>query len=359
MKILYGITKSEPFGGAQRYVFDLATEMKKQEHNVAVLCGGQGTLVKKLAGEKIRVISLDKLERDITIAKEFSSFFRILKILKKERPDVFHINSSKMGGLGGLAGRLAGIRKIIFTTHGWAFNEPRPGWQKILIKFFTWLTIIGSRKTICVSEKIKKDVEKWPFVKNKLEVIYNGIEPFKLLPREDNAFTVGAISELHRVKGLDILLIAWSKFIKNREAKLVIMGDGEERENLENMARNLGIYDSVDFRGFVENARTYLSSFDIFVMPSRSEALPYALLEAGFAGLPVIATSVGGIPEIIESGISGALIPSDDSEALLSSLVLFYDNPRMRDRLGDFLKKSVKEKFSLEKVLKETFKRYL
>ncbi|OHA90762.1 MAG: hypothetical protein A2832_01410 [Candidatus Zambryskibacteria bacterium RIFCSPHIGHO2_01_FULL_44_22b] len=137
------------------------------------------------------------------------------------------------------------------------------------------------------------------------------------------------------------------------------MGDGEERENLENMARNLGIYDSVDFRGFVENARTYLSSFDIFVMPSRSEALPYALLEAGFAGLPVIATSVGGIPEIIESGISGALIPSDDSEALLSSLVLFYDNPRMRDRLGDFLKKSVKEKFSLEKVLKETFKRYL
>jgi len=367
MKILYGITKSN-FGGAQRYVYDLAKVMKAQGHDVAVLCGGNGTLVEKLKEENIRVINLPYLQRDISIVDELRSLHFIFRTLFEEKPDIFHTNSSKMGGLGVVTARLAGVKRIIFTGHGWAFNEPRPWWQRPVIKFFTWLTIIGSHKTICVSEKTKKDVEKWPFIKNKLEVIYNGIELFELVPREDNTFTVGAISELHKIKGLDVLLIAWSKFIKNparttvqsgrRQAKLVIMGDGEERENLENMARNLGISDSVDFRGFIENARTHLSSFDIFVMPSRSEAMPCSLLEAGISGRPVIATYVGGIPEVIENGITGALVPPEDPEALLSSLVLFYDNPRMRDRLGDFLKKSVEEKFSKEKMISDTMRSY-
>src|SRR3989344_895873 len=139
MKILYGITKSN-FGGAQRYVFELAIAMKKQGYDVAVLCGGQGLLVDKLKQKKIEVIPSDTMQRDVSIGKEFLSFFQILKVLKKEKPNVFHINSSKMGGLGGLAGRLAGTRKIIFTAHGWTFNEPRPCYEKVIIKLFAWLT---------------------------------------------------------------------------------------------------------------------------------------------------------------------------------------------------------------------------
>ena len=133
MKIIYGITKSN-FGGAQRYVFELATEMKQQGHDVAVLCGGKETLVNKLKEVGIKVISLDEMQRDILVDQDFSSFFKILKVLRSEKPDIFHINSSKMGGLGGLAGRFARVKKIIFTSHGWAFNEPRPVWQKIIIK---------------------------------------------------------------------------------------------------------------------------------------------------------------------------------------------------------------------------------
>ncbi|MEK9171842.1 MAG: glycosyltransferase [Patescibacteria group bacterium] len=357
MKILYGVTKSN-FGGAQRYVFDLAMAMKKHDHEVAVLCGGQGVLVEKLPKEKIKVISLNELQRDISIVKEVSAFFRILKVLKEEKPDVFHINSSKMGGLGGLAGRLVGIRKIIFTSHGWAFNEPRPGWQKILIKFFTWLTILCAHKTICVSGKTKRDIERWPFIKDKLVVIYNGISRFNLAQREDRSFTVGTIAELHRIKGLDVLLMAWSKFIKNHQAKLVIIGEGEERKNLENMANNLGISDFVTFKGSVDNARSLLSNFDIFCLPSRSEALPYTLLEAGLAVLPVIATTVGGIPEIIESGINGVLVPSEDAEALFSTLILLAEDENLRKRLGTALKHSVEENFSFENMVSKTLALY-
>jgi len=354
MKIIYGITKSN-FGGAQRYVFDLARAAQERGHDVSVLCGGNGLLIQKLKAEHINVIPLDKLERDISISKEVSSFRQILKVLREEKPDVFHINSSKMGGLGGLAGRLTGVKKIIFTGHGWAFNEPRPDWQKILIKFFAWMTVLLSHKTICVSEKTKEQIARWPFIKNKLTVIYNGISRFSLDPSENKLLTVGTIAELHKIKGLDILLKAWSKFIRKHPARLLIVGEGEERENLENMAHNLGISGSVNFKGFVDNARSLLSSFDIFCMPSRSEAMPYTLLEAGLAELPVIATPVGGIPEIIESGINGVLVPPEDSEALFSTLILLAEDDALRKRLGTNLRASIQENFSFEKMLEQTF----
>jgi glycosyltransferase involved in cell wall biosynthesis len=357
MKILYGITKSN-FGGAQRYVFDLATAMKERGHDVTVLCEGGGPLVDKLMDSRIKIISLNKLQRDMSITKEAFSFFEILKILRQEKPDTFHINSSKMGGLGALAGRLTGVKKIIFTAHGWAFNEPRPKWQKILIKFFTWITIIFAHKTICVSKKTRDNVVGWPFAKNRLVVVYNGISRFNLDKRRDDSFTVGTTAELHKIKGLDILLKAWSKFIKKHDAKLIVIGDGEERKNLENMAKNLGILDSVIFKGFVDNARSLLSNFDIFCLPSRSEAMPYVLLEAGLAQLPVIATPVGGIPEIIESGVSGILTPVGDAEILFSTLVLLAEDKELRERLANNLKHTVQENFSLDKMLSATLNTY-
>jgi len=357
MKILYGITKSN-FGGAQRYVFDLATAARKQGHDVAVLCGGNGPLVQKLERENIRVIAIPGFGRDMDLLNDAPRLLFIIRVLWHEKPDVFHINSAKMGGAGIFSGRLLGIKKIIFTAHGWAFNEPRPYWQKTLIKFFSWLTILCAHKTICVSEGAKRYVSHWPFIKNKLVVIHNGLETFDLAKRDDQMFTVGAISELHKIKGLDILLTAWSNFSKNRNGRLVIVGEGEERLNLENMAKNLDISDSVTFKGFVENARFLLSNFDIFCLPSRSEAMPYALLEAGLAGLPVIATSVGGIPEIIENGANGVLVPVENPEVLFSTLVLLAEDENLRRRLGTNLRSSIQENFSFEKMVEKTLHLY-
>ncbi len=357
MKILYGITKSN-FGGAQRYVFELALEARKQKHDVVVLCGQTGKLVDRLKEKEIRVITLDSLERDVSIIKEIKSFIEIKKIIKSEQPEVFHINSSKMGGLGAVAGRLVGVKKIIFTAHGWAFNEPRPKWQKNIIKFFTWITIFLSHKTICVSSKTRKNVGGWPFIKSRLILIHNGVSKFDLVERNDKTFTVGTTSELHKIKGLDVLLLAWKKFIKKHEAKLVIINTGEEKSNLENMARNLDISDSVIFMGFIDNARSLLSNFDIFCMPSRSEALPYGILEAGLAALPVIATPVGGIPEIIESGRNGILVPVENDEILFSTLVLLTEDKELRKRLGTNLKSSIEENFSFEQMVTKTFALY-
>lgn len=356
LKILYGITKSN-FGGAQRYVFDLATEMKKKGVEVEVLCGGEGLLVEKLEAENIRVYSLPTLGRDISFLNDLKSFIFIYKILRQVRPDVFHINSSKMG-LGALAGRMAGTKKIIFTLHGFPWNEDRSNLEKIMIKSLVWVTILLSHKTICVSDKAQENVSTWPFVKNKLVVIKNGIAPFSLVDRTDPIFTVGAVAELHYIKGLDILLKAWAKFIKNHSAKLVIYGEGEERDSLEKLSLNLGIYDSIHFMGFVPDARSHLREFDVFVLPSRSEAMPYAPLEAGLASLPVIATSVGGIPEVIEDKQNGLLIPKEDPKALLLALETLYNDENMRVKLRQNLEKTVSQEFTLEKMARATMNLY-
>ncbi len=368
MKILYGITKSN-FGGAQQYVLEMALEAHKRGNDVAVICGKGKTLIEKLEKNGIKVFPLESLDRNMSVLDDLRSLLAMLEVIGNFKPDIFHINSSKMGGLGATAGRIMKVNKIIFTAHGWPFNEPRPVLQKTIIKFFLWLTVLLSHKTICVSQKTKDDISNLPFIKNKLVVIHNGINKFKLMPKAqarerfamgipDDVLIVGAISELHKIKGLDVLLSAWHKFSKRYNSRLVIIGEGEEREDLEAQAEALGIKDSVMFKGYMENARVLLSGFDIFTMPSISEALPYALLEAGFAGLPVIATEVGGIPEIVESGESGILIPPEDPESLFSSLILLGESAELRKRLGKELKTYTQNNFSKKKMFEETFKLY-
>ena len=216
-RILYGITKSN-FGGAQRYVYDLAIEAKNKGLTVAVVLGGKGVLFEKLREANIQIFSIPSLARDISTFDDSRSFFELLSVIHKFDPDVFHINSSKVGGIGGVAARIMGVPKIIFTSHGWAFNEDRPNIQKAIIKFLHWVTILLSTKTICVADAAKRDFFGWPFVKNKLVVVRNGIQRFNLASREEarakllqggsDNFLVGTIGELHRIKGHDTLLHA-------------------------------------------------------------------------------------------------------------------------------------------------------
>jgi len=165
-KILYVITKSN-WGGAQRYVFDLATSLDKNLFDVVVVCGGNGLLKEKLQSENIKVVSLKTLERDINIKKELLSAKELYKIFKTEKPDIVHLNSSKAGAIGAFVARIVGIKKIIFTAHSWAFNENRSFYSKIIIEFIHWLTVFLSHKTIAVSESVKKQISHLPFIKTK------------------------------------------------------------------------------------------------------------------------------------------------------------------------------------------------
>jgi glycosyltransferase involved in cell wall biosynthesis len=363
MRVFIAITKSN-LGGAQRYVYDLATFLAK-EHEVTVVCGGEGELVKKLEAEKIKVTSLPHLGRDVSLTNDYKTFFDLYHLLKHEKPDVLHLNSSKMGLLGALAGRLAGVKKIIFTAHGFEFNAPRPGYQKIFFKILYWKLFLFVDKIICVSERVASDIKHWPLVKSKLVVIHNGIEPFTLISRNaareqlvaqlrHEILLIGTLAELHKVKGLDVALEAFAKEFSGKPVEFVILGSGDEEKSLKTLAEKLKIEKQVHFRGFVPNAREFLSGLDIFSFSSRSEGLPYALLEAGLASLPVVATRVGGIPEVIEDDQSGLLVPRDNPDSLAKAYRTLADSPEKRKTLGENLKKTVTNQFAKDSLLRHT-----
>lgn len=368
-KILYVITKGN-FGGAQRYVFDLATNLPKDQFDVAVTMGEGEILEKKLRDSDIRTIRTSSLQRDVNPLKEIRAFFELFKIFKEEKPDVVHLNSSKAGFLGSIAGRFAGIQKIVFTGHGWAFNENRSPLSKLFFLILHLKSIVLSHKTIAVSEKTYQEIAKFPLVKNKLISIHNGIPHFEMLPQEEarrelgaqiNAdIWIGTISELHKNKGLDFTLRAFARVAKDRPGiAFIIIGDGEEREPLEKLVLALGIQKQVVFAGFRDNAKKYLKAFDIFTLTSRTEAFPYVPLEAGLAELPVVASSVGGIPEMIENEKNGFLVEPSNVDAISEALLKLIENTDLRQKLGSNLKNKVESEFSLQKMIDETLEVYL
>jgi hypothetical protein len=173
-KVLYVITKSN-WGGAQRYVFDLATSLPKEQFEAAVALGGDGMLAQKLQTTGTMIYHSESMGRDISIGKDLKSFFELYRLFKKVKPDVVHLNSSKAGGVGALAAHLAGVKKIIFTAHGWPFLEKRNFISRTVIYFLSWLTALLSTKVIVVSNYDLAAAKRMPFIGSKTVRIYNGV----------------------------------------------------------------------------------------------------------------------------------------------------------------------------------------
>jgi glycosyltransferase involved in cell wall biosynthesis len=365
MKILYFITKAN-FGGAQKYVFDLASSAQEAGHAPVLVYGVPGKLSLMCKERGIRTIQLSGLQRDLEPSGELSAFFQLFRILKEECPDVIHVNSSK-GGLALLAARIRGIKKILFTAHGWAFNEDRSHLQKKLLRFIYTITILLSHATICVSEAVRRDIE-IPLIRNKLRVIRNGIEGASLLSRDDarHAFKsdaggiwIGMTAELHKTKCIGDAIRALARLRdKFPTLSLTVMGEGEEREKLEALIQELSLEEKVFLPGFTADAPRLLGAFDLFLMPSRTEALGYAAIEAGYAGLPVIASNVGGLPEVIEHEKTGLLVPAENPSALADAIDTLLSNKERAKQYGIALKAHVEKEFSKEIMVRETFALY-
>jgi len=371
-KIIYIITKSN-WGGAQKYVFMLAKQAQKRGLNVLVVLGGNGSWKNKLETEAIKVISLKSMGRDINIFDDFKSFLALMKIFLREKPDVVHLNSSKIGGLGSLAARICLVPKIIFTIHGWAFNENRDSLSKLIIKILYFITILFSTKTVAVSNQIKEQTKTIPLYKiifRKIFVIKNSVEKIDFIEEDtardlifqkigfnnpDNKKIVGTICELHPIKGLEGLIKAFKKI---DEAKLIIVGSGELENDLKKQVSDLGLQNKVFLAGFIEDGAKYLKAFDIFILNSFSEAMALVILEAGQAELPVIATRVGGIPEIIEDKKTGLLIESGNEAAVSEAIDFFIRNESSASKMAFDLKNKIETEFNVEDFYLETFEIY-
>jgi len=349
-KIMIVITKSN-WGGAQRYVYDIATALHR-DNDVLVVAGGNGDLVRKLRDAGVRCDTTQLITRDVSVLKDIKSALFLYGKIRSFSPDIVHLNSSKISAIGALLSKLSGVKKIIFTAHGWAFNENRSFVSKSIIKAIYYVTIQLSDKTIAVSNAIAKQVDLWPMCKNKLEVIHLGIHNDPILSCEESRlkldlnqsdFIIGTIAELHPIKGLAYSIEAVCK----TNLTYAVIGEGEERAVLENKKNTFLL-------GHIDGASRYMKAFDIFILPSLSEALGYVLLEAGLAQIPVIASDVGGIPEIVEDKISGLLVKPKDVDGIVKAIEYMRANPNEAQKMAQNLHEKVLRDFSIEKMISQT-----
>ena len=381
IKILYIVTKSV-WGGAQRYVYDLATNLSPRSFEIAVAFGGSGPLQERLELAGVRGIQLPHLQRNMNIFREPLAFFGLLSLIWHEVPDIVHLNSSKAGGLGALAVFICNVvrrtpkTRVVFTVHGWAFKEVRPSWQRTLIMTTSWLTALLAHHVIAVSRDDRERARWMPFVQNKISLIHNGIEALPLRERADarriiaercknklssdeKTLWIGTVAELHRNKGIVYGIHALAEIVQKHPSVVwVIIGDGDERRHLEEMIVMKNLRGCVFLAGRIDNAAENLSAFDMFLLPSLKEGLPYTILEAASAPLAIIATSVGGIPEIIEDMHSGILIRPKNMREIVGALTLLIEEPEKRERLATALAARAKKEFSLMTMVRRTTELY-
>lgn len=374
-KVLFVITKSN-WGGAGRYVYDLATALPRQDYEVAVAHGTNGlsegtpgALQEKLKKAGIRTLFLPSLGRDVHVGRDIKSARALFALFSKEKPDIVHLNSSKIGALGALVARLTRVPRIVFTAHGWPFFESRSLLSKSIIFCISYLTLLLSHVTISVSRRDHHAFSFLPFGKKKHVYIPNGITMPQFLDRDSareklslpkGAYVLGTIAELHKNKNLDAAIAGVALYNQTHEDTItyLIVGEGEERNALEKSVRDQKSEAYVRLPGFVEDASTLLPACDAFILPSYKEGLPYVILEAGAAGLPVIATATGGIPDIICDGESGVLLASPSAKTIAEKLDEIRKHTNIARARGESLQQRVSNIFTLEKMVSETVRIY-
>ncbi|MBU1179787.1 glycosyltransferase [Patescibacteria group bacterium] len=333
-KILYIVTIPD-WGGAQKYVADLACLINKDGFDIVVSAGQSANfskinLLENCKRADVKTYQFDNLAREINPIKDILALWDIKKYIDSEKPDYIHLNSSKVGILGSFAVALSKYKPDVwYTVHGWVFNEPMANWRK---KFYIFLERWASRyrdKIIVLGEKEKQIALEYKICPGeKLQIRKQKLLGMKLVARESvrkelgisqDKKIIGTIANLYPAKGLNYLIEAAKEIPDN--CQIAIIGDGPERKKLELLTTHYKLQTKIILLGEKENAAQYLSAFDVFVLPSIKEGAPYTILEAMEAKLPIIATDVGSVSEMLKNYPNKTIIPPADIKLLTQEIL--------------------------------------
>lgn len=346
-RLLYVVTLAE-VGGAQSYVRDLAPAMAEQ-FDVAVAAHGEGPLKDFCERNDIAFVSLRHVRRDISVVRDFLGLVELIRLFRRLRPDIVHLNSSKAGVLGRLAGSYARVPVRVFTAHGWAFKAT----TGLGARVYLWADRLVRPLTtmiVCVSHiEREAGLAARTCTAARSCVIPNAVDVDSVLPRVPNASEPARILSVGRLaepKDFPTLIAAMALVPRGR-ASLRILGDGPQRELLQTMMVERALEGSVELVGEVADVRPYLAESDVFVLSTTSEGMPLAVLEAMAAGLPAVVSAVSGLHEVVLDGETGILVPADDAEALAAGMLRLVDDAALRERLGRAARHRAEEHFAL------------
>ena len=354
-KISIAYFSDSPYtGGAEKYIYHLASNIDRDRFERYVIINnrvGLKRLESWLAGSGIKVYSLD-YEPPFSISNSWSLF----RLLRKNPVDIFHINlpgSYDAGyGLAAPVARLAGIKRVVSTEH----LPMYPSFPKgRLLKGITTRSI---ERVIAVSKDNQRHlIDNHHISPEKIEVIYNGI-PRVEIERNSNEresrsrFVVAVIGALHRRKGHFTVFDAMKKLPEN--IRLIIAGEGEMEKEYRAYVKENGLDDRTEFLGHRDDIGELLSKVDLLALPSTLEATPYVILEAMSAGIPVVASAVFGIPELVTDGETGFLVEAGDSGGFARSISRLFSDTELFRRVSREAKRDFEKRFTIERSVGQT-----
>lgn len=353
LKIAQVITRLD-WGGSPDIVRIMCVRLAAMGHDVTLISGPTAHPTEKTAGFlknfRGRFIEVPGLRRDIGPANDIAALTGLCGIFRREKFDIIHTHTSKAGFLGRIAARIAGCRAVVHTPHGHIFyGYFGRFYTKILMAAETFASSF-SDKVIALTELEKKDMVKFRICPAaKIEVVRQGLEldsySFSGIDRRkartsfgfsENDKVIGMVGRLETVKGPEYFVEAAS-FIARKwpESNFIMAGDGSLKDKLVARVKELGLEKRFVFAGWIDDVPQVLSTLDILIMPSLNEAVGMAAVEAEAAGVPVIASNVGGIPEAVRDGDTAILVAPREPRAIADIAYILLSDPEKRRAMAE------------------------
>jgi glycosyltransferase involved in cell wall biosynthesis len=327
-----------------------------------------------LARERgIELVRIPELGREIRWADDVVAFWKIYRLLRRERPHIVHTHTAKAGLLGRLAARLAGVPAVVHTFHGHVFHGYFPPWKtRIFVLIERWLAKRTDR-LLAVSDRVRADLLALGIgAPDRVLTVPLGLDltPFfacgsrrgrlraELSVPADEAL-VGIIARLVPIKRHERFLRAAAELARaGVHCRFLVVGDGERRAELETLASTLGVAARVHFLGWRRDLERVYADLDVAVLCSDNEGSPVSLIEAMAAGVAVVATRVGGVPDVVDDGITGLLVAPGDVPALARAIVSLLVDPERRRRMGAAGRERVAETYGADRLVADMDRLY-
>jgi len=349
-------------GGTERLVIEICRRLGPKSAPVVCCLDRPGEWASELTSAGVAVEALNRRP-----GFHPSLGWRIARLAAQHRVSVIHCHHYSPYVYGATAKVLSPRLGLVYTEHG-RLSDAAPSPKRRLVN--PWLSRIPSR-VFSVSEELKRHMVAEGFSEQRVQVIYNGIAiSERVTPGEraavraelglpDDALVVGSVARLDPVKNLSLLLQAHASLLASHpQVRVALVGSGPEQPALEAEARRLGTSQRVLFAGYRSDARRLMSAFDVYVNCSNYEGVSLTILEAMAAGLPVVATRVGGNAEVVLDGETGIVVPGRQAAPLADAIAAMSADPRVRREMGEAGRRRVEQEFSIERMVDDYRRAY-
>ena len=351
--------RSDSIGGASIFIRDLCVRLPRHGVRASVLVGGTGPYSENLERHGVQYESIASLRREINPIRDLLAFLELRRALKRIRPDILACHSSKAGVIGRLAAATLRI-PATYTAHCWAFDEGVP---KASARRYLWIEraaamLPGTIINCCVHDRDTALAHRVGAA-SKHRVVRNGIPDSSEFAGEPGSSPPRIVMVARFVPQKDHrTLIEALGGIKDLEWTAELIGDGKGMEACKSRVEELGLSERVAFPGFHPNAPERLAGAQIYALTTNWEGLPLTVLEAMRAGLPVVASDVGGISEAVQDGLTGYLVPRGNIEATRACLEELIADPQLRSQLGAEARRRFEAEFTHDRLVDEIVRTY-